>query len=253
ININVYETTQGLIEIDFEMDDSNDAIFADLQEKRNPSLGAPELLPLKFTKQDDVDDDAINARSFVVDEMGEMVEKDGQVYLNFTASDILPDSLEQAISEAHQAVTKAQESDDETDKSFALELVQALPDNKVKTQMFEQLEAIVIVQTIKAVIDPSDITVDYGTNLADLDLPDTALITLTNGDVRDVPVTWNEGDPKFEGETPGTYAFTGTFELPDDLENPADLTPHMNVMVNKKHATDDDETTGTGHEDQRHN
>jgi len=247
---NVYETTPGLLEIDFEMDDSNDAIFADLQEKRNPSLGAPELLTLKFAKQDDVDDDAINARSFVVDEMGEMVDKDGQVYLNFTASDILPDSLEQAISEAHQAVTKAQESDDETDKSFALELVQALPDNKVKTQMFEQLEAIVIVQTIKAVIDPSDITVDYGTNLADLDLPDTALITLTNGDVRDVPVTWNEGDPTFEGETPGTYAFTGTFELPDDLENPANLTTHMNVMVNKKHAADDDETPGTGHEDQ---
>lgn len=229
-NFNVDSSTPGVLKIDFELFNEDDAIFGDLQERRNPLKGAPELLTLKFSKLEGVDDKEVNERDFVIDETGEMVDKDGQVYLNFTASDIIPGSLEEAISEAHQAILKIESIED---KEAAQELVQQLPDSKVKENLQEQIDAIIIMQTIRTVVDPSEITVDNGTELADLNLPETVPVAFTNGRVRNIEVVWDSGEPVFAGDIPGTYTFTGSLELPIDVENPNKLTTQIAVTVNE--------------------
>ncbi|AOM81738.1 Ig-like domain-containing protein [Salisediminibacterium beveridgei] len=63
------------------------------------------------------------------------------------------------------------------------------------------------------VVDPDPLRVGYGTELGDVPLPEELDVTLNDGTSIDVPVTWEEGDPAYDGETPGDYAFTGTLEV----------------------------------------
>ncbi|WP_271808371.1 Ig-like domain-containing protein [Clostridium beijerinckii] len=75
------------------------------------------------------------------------------------------------------------------------------------------------------------ITVDNGTAISDVNLPDTIDVTLSDSTTTSAAVTWDNGNPEYNGDTEGTYVFTGTLTLPEGVTNPSDLKAIMSVNV----------------------
>lgn len=76
-----------------------------------------------------------------------------------------------------------------------------------------------------------DISVANGTDISNLNLPETVDVTLSDSSTTSAAVTWNDGNPEYEGETARTYAFTGTLKLPNGVTNTNDLKASVNVIV----------------------
>ncbi len=85
--------------------------------------------------------------------------------------------------------------------------------------------------TIASVNSLSGIPVPYETTLADAGLPATVGITLSNGTMPTVGVTWNGGNPAYNGSAAGSYTFTGKPTLPSGVTNPDSLTASVVVTV----------------------
>ena len=85
--------------------------------------------------------------------------------------------------------------------------------------------------TISSVDAISDISVNHGTILEDVELPATAGVTLSDGSSITISVTWDEGTPTYSGDTAGTYVFTGTLTETEGVRNPDGLTASVNVIV----------------------
>jgi hypothetical protein len=85
--------------------------------------------------------------------------------------------------------------------------------------------------SVTAVGSLAGITVPYGTALADVGLPSTVGVTLSDGVDSTVGVTWNGGSPAYNGNAAGSYAFTGTLSLPSGVTNPNGLTAAVTVNV----------------------
>ncbi len=75
------------------------------------------------------------------------------------------------------------------------------------------------------------ITVDYGTPLANLPLPETATVFLENGDARSWTVNWDAGAPVYNATVPATYSFTGTVVPEDGTSNPDNIRASIAVTV----------------------
>ncbi|WP_062047432.1 Ig-like domain-containing protein [Bacillus sp. JCM 19034] len=116
------------------------------------------------------------------------------------------------------------------------------------TGMLEQLGEIENIHdkhaTIKVLVgDPiittverlEKVTVVNGTKRTELELPEQVEITLNNGEVVKVDVTWNEGDPQYDGMQAGTYPFIGTLEWSSELQivNPNNLQATVEVEVDQ--------------------
>ncbi|MBB6734084.1 Ig-like domain-containing protein [Cohnella sp. CBP 2801] len=91
--------------------------------------------------------------------------------------------------------------------------------------------------TVTSVTTLSDIHVAYGTELEDAGLPATVDVTLSSGETRKAAVSWDGGTPAYDGETPGTYAFTGTLTAPTGSTNPDAKTASVNVIVEEPTVT----------------
>ena len=94
------------------------------------------------------------------------------------------------------------------------------------------------VVNIASVAEVSDIEVPYGTQLAEIELPDTLLVTFDKGyfgdTVRELPITWDTGTPVFDGMVLGDYQFTGTIQqLPQGVANPNNITATAIISVVK--------------------
>jgi len=87
------------------------------------------------------------------------------------------------------------------------------------------------VKQVVAVADVDDVNVDYGTAKADAiaALPAEVDVTLNDNSTTSVSVTWDSDD--YDAETPGTYTFTGTLQMPEGIVNPDNLTATANVIV----------------------
>ncbi|MBN2980357.1 Ig-like domain-containing protein [Cohnella algarum] len=85
--------------------------------------------------------------------------------------------------------------------------------------------------TVAGVMQPSVITVVYGTSLAEVDLPAQVEVALSNDTVAMADVAWDTGNPSYDGNTPGTYTFTGTLTLPEGVTNPDDFKASVEVVV----------------------
>ncbi len=72
---------------------------------------------------------------------------------------------------------------------------------------------------ITAAADIEAIEVPYGTALAELELPQTVAVTLDDNSTSELSVNWDEGTPAYDGNTAGTYRFSGTLLLPDEIIN----------------------------------
>jgi len=56
-------------------------------------------------------------------------------------------------------------------------------------------------------------------------------VTLSNSATQDLQTTWDNATPEYSKKTPGTYVFTGTLKLPDNVFNLNNLTATVNVIV----------------------
>lgn len=91
--------------------------------------------------------------------------------------------------------------------------------------------AVSTVTTVATVSSISDINVANGTSLGNVSLPSTVDITLSDNTTTSAAVTWDGGNPAYDGNTAGTYTFTGTIALPQGVTNPNDLKATVNVVV----------------------
>ena len=84
---------------------------------------------------------------------------------------------------------------------------------------------------ITSVQAQEDIEVATGVEFGDLQLPDTVVVTLSNGTNRTIGVTWDEGD--YDETVEGTYTLIGTLTVPSDLTNTGALTAAIDVIVDE--------------------
>ncbi|MEK0316498.1 Ig-like domain-containing protein [Cohnella sp. 56] len=84
---------------------------------------------------------------------------------------------------------------------------------------------------IVSVASVSDIRVPYGTMQSGIGLPSSVNVSLSNGTSKPAAVTWDGGAPVYDGEKPGTYAFTGTLTAPSGSVNSDGKTASVNVVV----------------------
>ncbi|MGI6154264.1 MAG: Ig-like domain-containing protein, partial [Christensenellaceae bacterium] len=84
---------------------------------------------------------------------------------------------------------------------------------------------------ISEVADIDDIAVDYGTPLEEIGLPGQVEVTLADGSVCDIAVTWDQGTPLYDGFEPGTYTFRGTLVPDPGMVNPGDLTASVIAVM----------------------
>ncbi|HHW36250.1 MAG TPA: leucine-rich repeat protein [Bacillales bacterium] len=86
-----------------------------------------------------------------------------------------------------------------------------------------------------SIVEPlDDIEVSYGTERSALPLPPTVQVTLSDQSIRSLVVTWDNGNPAYDGNTDGEYTFTGTLAQDQDVANPQNLTAQVKVVVNPK-------------------
>ena len=77
--------------------------------------------------------------------------------------------------------------------------------------------------------------VAYGTAKADLNLPETVQVTLSDKTKKDLKVTWS--CDKYDGSTAGTYTFEGVLTLTGGIQNTGDLKAYVVVKVQEKSTT----------------
>lgn len=88
-----------------------------------------------------------------------------------------------------------------------------------------------VAQSISEVVELDHIEVNYGTEQNDITLPETVAVIMNGGNTVEVNVTWDQGNPEYDGNTPDTYTFTGTLNLPSIIQNPDELEATVNVTV----------------------
>ncbi len=71
----------------------------------------------------------------------------------------------------------------------------------------------------------------YGTIFDDIDLPGEIEVTLDDNSTALLEVNWKEGD--YDGNQPGNYTIIGELELTENITNPDNLTPVIDVEVHK--------------------
>lgn len=84
---------------------------------------------------------------------------------------------------------------------------------------------------VASVAPISDINVVYGTDFASVNLPTTITATMSDSTTQSVTVTWDSGTPAYDGNTPGTYVFSGTLTLPDNITNTNNVKASVNIIV----------------------
>jgi gliding motility-associated-like protein len=82
------------------------------------------------------------------------------------------------------------------------------------------------------VASPEVITVPWNTPIAGLPLPVELTVTLQNGEVLQLPVTWDIQN--FNPIGPGVYQNGGTLTLVNDVFNPENLQPTITIIVEDK-------------------
>ncbi|WP_217587852.1 leucine-rich repeat protein [Lentibacillus saliphilus] len=98
-------------------------------------------------------------------------------------------------------------------------------------------EGEVIAPFVTEIADIDDMTVAYGTDISELDLPTTIEVTFSDESTLEVPVTWKASETTpYDGNKAGEYMFIG--KLSEDVWNPNNLfaTIQVNVTEQEKDA-----------------
>lgn len=82
--------------------------------------------------------------------------------------------------------------------------------------------------------------VPLGTDIATLkrdNLPNKVSATLSNEEIIDIEVIWDDGSPEYHANQPGNYTFTGELTFKDNITNPDDLKASITVIVLEQSTT----------------
>ena len=82
--------------------------------------------------------------------------------------------------------------------------------------------------SVISVTNPEPQTVAYGTPFAELNLPETVEVALSDGSTADAAVAWEEDGYQPEA---GTYTIPGVLTLPEGVQNPENLQAEATVVV----------------------
>lgn len=133
----VTEVSPGVLNVQFQLFNPDDAIFADLQQARNPMTGAPTLITLQFSKQEG--GESVNTRMFAVAGDGVMIDTNGRQYSHFSQTDLIADTPEAELADAFLSVRKAEQTKDKNDILQARLKVVKLPNSPVRKQWMDRL------------------------------------------------------------------------------------------------------------------
>ncbi|MBS4012557.1 MAG: Ig-like domain-containing protein, partial [Bacteroidetes bacterium] len=81
------------------------------------------------------------------------------------------------------------------------------------------------------VIEFSDMQVFIGTAVENINLPEVAVVKLSDNSFVDVNVIWDGGTPAYDGDVAGTYVFEGTLVETPEVINPSNYRATINVIV----------------------
>ncbi|AOM81739.1 leucine-rich repeat protein [Salisediminibacterium beveridgei] len=113
-----------------------------------------------------------------------------------------------------------------------------LPDDIENPSSFGASQVVHVVDLeIMEVTALSEMTVDYGTSMSDLPLPEEVEVQLSDESNKNVTVNWDDGEPAYDGTSPGSYAFTGTLEMSDGMVNPEDEKAAITIVVGPAEVT----------------
>ncbi|WP_058306195.1 leucine-rich repeat protein [Gracilibacillus massiliensis] len=87
---------------------------------------------------------------------------------------------------------------------------------------------------ITEIVSPDDMSVDYGTTRQEIGLPETVEVITANDKRFQMAITWDQGAPNYDGNTAGTYLFTGELVEQEGLKNPDNLAVIMEVVVEEE-------------------
>ncbi|PYI55585.1 DUF4855 domain-containing protein [Paenibacillus flagellatus] len=139
-SVAVDETASGVLRIRYRIESAEDALFGDLAKKQDPVGSAIDTVKLVFSKKPDVPDSDISGRLFAVGKEGHMTDKDGRLYRNWSATDIVPGSPEDVVVKADEAVRKAEADRQPADILTARQAVSPLPGSPLKSSFVNRLQ-----------------------------------------------------------------------------------------------------------------
>ena len=88
------------------------------------------------------------------------------------------------------------------------------------------------VSNIVSVEEVASSSVYIGTSFANLKLPETLEVTLSNGEVIECNITWSQS--AYNPDVAATYVIKGKIEKPDNVTNIDDISAKTSVAVNKR-------------------
>ena len=84
---------------------------------------------------------------------------------------------------------------------------------------------------ISSVASILDINIAFGTALASVGLPAVSTVTLSDSTTQSLLTVWDNGNPSYDANTAGTYVFSGTLSLPENITNTNNITASANVII----------------------
>lgn len=106
--------------------------------------------------------------------------------------------------------------------------------NRLYENVYDPIEKEVSLSVTKsiALVDTMDsLLVETGVSFDDLDLPQTAQITLSDDSVKQYSISWNKG--AYNSSVARVYTLKGDIERDTKVKNPEEITAIMQVSVNK--------------------
>ncbi|WP_062047433.1 Ig-like domain-containing protein [Bacillus sp. JCM 19034] len=102
----------------------------------------------------------------------------------------------------------------------------------------QNMNAIVEVEVnqpyILEISELDDLQVKNGTQRSELELPLQIEVVLSNGETIDLGVTWNDGEPLYDGTRAGSYQFTGVVQQLTGILNLYNVQAIQTVIVSEK-------------------
>ena len=89
---------------------------------------------------------------------------------------------------------------------------------------------------ISSVATITDINVAVGTDLTGVNLPETVTATMSDNSTKAPKVLWDDGTPIYNGNTAGTYIFSGTLAFSGDITNTNGVKATVKVIVGSQTA-----------------
>ena len=132
----------------------------------------------------------------------------------------------QVVAQATQFVSQVQQATQQTQQVAQQANETAQQAKKIAEQVQSQ-----ILLNIFSISPISDINVAYGVAMSPTILPTTVTTTLSDNTTQDLSITWDNGTPTYNPNVAGTYVFSGTLTLANNIINNNNLEPKVNVIV----------------------